>query len=311
MCGTILIHRKAGMSYEICDCEDILNDLREGVYFVDRDRGITFWNRGAEQITGFSADEMIGRFCSDNRLIHVDEHGRKLCIDGCPLHETLEDGAARNAQVYLHHKDGHRVQVAVQIKPLILNGEIVGAAEVFFNAEMERPPDVSRKELEHLALFDQLTELPNRRYIDTFLQHQLRDFEQLDIPFGLMMMDLDLFKRVNDDFGHSAGDAVLKMVSKTFQNALRKNDLIGRWGGEEFIAILRGVSEAELKMIAEKVRAMTGASVLEREGETIRVSISIGATVVRKGDGAASIVQRADAALYASKNDGRDRVTLF
>lgn len=299
------------MSYEICDCEEILHDLREGVYFVDKDRGITFWNRGAEQITGFSAREMIGRFCFDDLLTHVDDRGRRLCIDGCPLHETLKDGAARNAQVYLHHKDGHRVRVAIQIKPLILNGEIIGAAEVFSGEEMEHAPDFNRNELAHLALFDQLTELPNRRYIDTFLENQLRDFETLKIPFGLLMMDLDLFKRINDQFGHSAGDAVLKMVAKTFQSALRKNDLIGRWGGEEFIAILRGVSDTELNAIAEKVRAMTSASALEWEGETLQVTISIGATVVQKGDRAASIVQRADAALYKSKNEGRDRVTLL
>lgn len=299
------------MSYEICDCEEILNDLKEGVYFVDKDRGITFWNRGAEQITGFSAHEMIGRFCFDDLLTHVDDRGRRLCIDGCPLHETLKDGAARNAQVYLHHKDGHRVRVAIQIKPLILNGEIIGAAEVFSGEEMEHAPDFNRNELAHLALFDQLTELPNRRYIDTFLENQLRDFDTLKIPFGLLMMDLDLFKRINDQFGHSAGDAVLKMVAKTFQSALRKNDLIGRWGGEEFIAILRGVSDTELNAIAEKVRAMTSASALEWEGETLQVTISIGATVVQKGDRAASIVQRADAALYKSKNEGRDRVTLL
>lgn len=299
------------MSYEVCDCEAILNDLREGVYFVDRNREITFWNKGAEHITGFSAKEMIGRFCYDNLLQHIDAQGRQLCVCGCPLHETLQDGRPRSAQVYLHHKDGHRVRVEIQIKPLLYNDEIVGAAEVFSSGTLSDEPDLSVKELEFLALFDPLTELPNRRYIDTFLEHQLRDFEVLGISFGFMMMDLDLFKNINDAFGHSAGDAVLQMVCKTFQSALRKNDFVGRWGGEEFVAILRGVSATELKTIAEKVRAVTAKSELQLDGATLSATISIGATMVCKGDNISSIIQRADAALYRSKNSGRNCVTLL
>ncbi len=299
------------MNYEICDCHDILSDLREGLYFVDKDRGITFWNKGAQRITGFTAEEMVGHFCFDNLLQHVDAQGRALCLDGCPLHETLQDGLPRCAQVYLHHKNGHRVRVEIQIKPLLYNGEIVGAAESFSDAILDDEPDLSVKELEFLALFDQLTELPNRRYIDTYLENQFRDFEVLGIPFGVMMLDLDLFKRINDDYGHSAGDDVLQMVSRTFQSALRRNDFVGRWGGEEFLAILRGGNEEELLAVAEKVRAVTAKSELNREGTPLSVTISIGATMVRKGDNAASIVQRADEALYRSKHEGRDRVTLL
>ena len=300
-----------GMSYEICDCKEILSDLREGLYFVDKDRGITFWNKGAERITGFSAEEMLGRFCYDNLLQHVDAQGRQLCIVGCPLHETLKDGLPRNAQVFLHHKEGYRVRVDIQIKPLLYNGEIIGAAESFSNASLDDEPDLSVKELEFLALFDQLTELPNRRYIDTFLEHQFRDFEVLGIPFGLLMMDLDRFKRVNDQHGHNAGDAVLRMVSKTFQNALRKSDFVGRWGGEEFVAILRGVSEAELLAIGEKVRAVTEKSELQQDGAPLGATVSIGSTMVRKGDNPISLIQRADEALYKSKHEGRNRVTLL
>jgi len=299
------------MDYETCDCKEILNDLREGLYFVDKDRGITFWNKGAELITGFSAEEMIGRFCYDNLLNHVDSNGVQLCLNGCPLQATIQDGICRDAQVYLHHKDGHRVRVNIRVRPMEQGGEIFGAAEIFSDAGFEEVSDLSVKQLERLALFDQLTELPNRRYIDTFLQHQLSDFTELDIPFGVMMMDLDLFKRINDQYGHSAGDAVLKMVSQTLQSALRKNDFVGRWGGEEFIAILRGVNKAELKAIAEKIRAVTAKSELPHGDETLSVTISIGATMICTGDCASDIVQRADAALYRSKNDGRNRVTLL
>lgn len=301
--------QRENMNYELCQCEGVLNDLDEGVYFVDKDRGITFWNQAAEHITGFSAREMLGRFCYDNLLAHVDEQGKQLCLDGCPLHETLRDGKIRSAQVYLHHKNGHRVRVDVRIRPLYIEGEIVGAAEVFNSITAGETTELSVKELEHLALFDQLTQLPNRRYIDTFLDNQIRDLQVLGIPFGVLMMDLDFFKRVNDDYGHDVGDAVLKMVANTFLGAVRKNDFIGRWGGEEFVAILRGVTHLELRTIAEKVCKLVAKSSLTRGDDCIRVTISIGATMADSQDGAATLIQRADRALYMSKNSGRNRVT--
>ena len=299
------------MNNSICECQGILNDLREGVYFVDAKRGINFWNIGAERMTGFSAEEMVGRFCYDNLLNHVDSSGVQLCLNGCPLQATIQDGVCRDAQVYLHHKDGHRVRVNVRVRPIEQNGKVIGAAEIFSEAGLEEVADLNVQQLERLALYDQLTELPNRRYIDTYLEHQLSDFRELGIPFGVLMMDLDFFKRINDEYGHNAGDAVLKMISKTLQSALRKNDFVGRWGGEEFIAILRGVNTEELNSIAEKIRAVTGKSELLWEDKPIRVTISIGATMVCMGDCAASTVNRADMALYRSKNAGRDCVSVL
>jgi len=299
------------MGYELCDCEDLLNDLFEGVYFVDNDRGITFWNKAAERITGFSTHEMLGRFCYDNILNHVDDSGKRLCFDGCPLHETLKDGKLRSAQVYLHHKNGQRVRVDVKIRPLYVNEEIVGAAEVFSSAELSDLSEAGLKAMERLALYDQLTQLPNRRYIDTFLDNQMRDFQTLGIPFGLLMLDLDFFKKVNDTYGHDVGDLVLRMVAGTVQSAIRKNDFVGRWGGEEFVAILRGVTQQELQMVAEKICKIVAQAGLTHNDESIQVTISIGATMMLPQDNINTLIQRADHALYTSKHEGRNRVTVL
>ena len=299
------------MNYELCYCEDLLNDLFEGVYFVDKDRGITFWNRGAERITGYSAEEMLGRYCYDNLLNHVDEAGNQLCLNGCPLHATLQDGNPRSAQVYLHHKSGHRVRVDVKIRPLFINGEIIGATEVFSSAELSDCSEIGIKAMERLALFDQLTQLPNRRYIDTFLENQFRDYESLGIPFGVLMLDLDFFKRINDTYGHAVGDLMLKMVAGTFQSAMRKNDFVGRWGGEEFVAVLRGVTHLELRMIAEKVCRLVAQSGLPRGEECLKVTVSISCTMALTTDNAFTLIQRADQALYQSKREGRNRVSIL
>jgi PAS domain S-box-containing protein len=112
--------------------KQLLDNLYDGVYFVDRDRRITYWNRAAEKLTGFSADEVVGRSCFDNILNHVDACGTDLCHGRCPLSFTMEDGCSREADVFLRHKRGHRVSVSVRATPISDDqGRIVGAIEIF------------------------------------------------------------------------------------------------------------------------------------------------------------------------------------
>ena len=299
------------MKEEFSLYKEMLDSFYEGVYFVDNSRTITFWNKGAERISGFTSNEIIGKHCYENILDHVDDSGKQLCFGGCPLSKTIIDGQQRETGVYLHHKDGHRVSVSVRAIPLLIDGNIIGAVEVF--SDDKNQAEISKKidELTTLALYDQLTELPNRRYLDSFLDNRLRDFKELGIPFALAMMDIDHFKIFNDTYGHDVGDLVLKMLAKTIKNLVRKNDLIGRWGGEEFLAIITGVSEEELKLILEKVRALVEKSVLRHENKPLNITISIGTTTASKEDTAASILKRADNALYMSKANGRNIVTIL
>ena len=106
----------------------ILDNLFDGVYFVDRDRVITYWNKGAEKITGYDAGQVMGRSCRDNILNHVTANGVQLCLTNCPLASTMEDGKQREAEVYLHHADGHRLPVTVRASPIYdEQGNIIGA----------------------------------------------------------------------------------------------------------------------------------------------------------------------------------------
>jgi PAS domain S-box-containing protein len=113
--------------------EDRLTELLEdGIYFVDRDRRITFWSDGAEKISGYSAGQAVGKHCYNNLLNHVDQDGRRLCVEGCPLSKVMIDGEPREMSVFLQDKDGNRTPVLVRAQPIRNNaGQVVGAVEVF------------------------------------------------------------------------------------------------------------------------------------------------------------------------------------
>lgn len=288
----------------------LLDHVYEGIYFVDIHRKITFWNQGAVRITGFNAEEVVGRHCYDNILNHVDDNGTQLCLGGCPLHATIEDGLNRDARVYLQHKSGHRVTVKVRTTPLMENGITIGAAELFVDEAGEFADLFELGELREIAYRDQLTGLPNRRFLDQQLMSQLKMAQKLEITFGIAFVDIDFFKKVNDTHGHLIGDETLKMLAKTLTGGLRSSDILGRWGGEEFILVLPGVDSNSLAYICEKLRMLVQNSSLQRAGIDLRITISIGATLMNQGDTLETIVNRADRLLYASKEAGRNRVTL-
>ena len=119
--------------------KQLMDSLYDGVYFVDRERRITYWNKSAERLTGYSAAEVMGRCCSDNLLVHVDDSGQQLCTTACPLSQTIGDGQPRDANVHLRHKLGHRVPVAVRVGPICdQQGRIIGAVEVFSDNSAKR-----------------------------------------------------------------------------------------------------------------------------------------------------------------------------
>jgi len=289
---------------------DLLDNLFDGVYFADTERRIMYWNKAAQRLTGYGPEEVLGRYCRDNILNHVDDQGTCLCQGTCPLGETIKSGRPTEVEVYLHHKDGHRVPVLVRTAPVFdRNGRITGAVEVFGDNSPRLEARERVKELERLALLDHLTSLPNRRYVESQLQARLAEIERFGWPFGALFVDIDHFKLVNDAHGHDTGDEVLRMVSRTLEASSRPFDLVGRWGGEEFLAIVRNVGAEALLRAAERYRRLIRESVLFREPEPIRVTVSIGGSLAFKTDTVETLIHRVDQCLYQSKCQGRDRVT--
>lgn len=290
----------------------LMSSLDSGVYFVDRNRRIFFWNKAAEFLTGYSGERVIGSSCSENILRHISAEGVELCVQGCPLAGTIIDGRVRRTEVYMHHRNGHRLPVTVWAAPLTdASGQTIGAIEMFTDQGDRGSLLRELEKLRHEALADPLTGLGNRRYLQIVMETRLESVEKGGEAFGLFMADIDHFKKVNDVHGHNIGDRVLTMVATTLGSAVRPLDAAVRWGGEEFILVCPKVPPKALGEIAERLRLLVEHCWLELEDTSLlRVTISLGATRARRGDTLENLVARADACLYRAKNSGRNRWVL-
>jgi diguanylate cyclase (GGDEF)-like protein/PAS domain S-box-containing protein len=289
--------------------KSILDNLYDGVYLVDRHRRITYWNKGAERLTGYSSDEVLGRACMDNILAHVDGTGRELCRGLCPLAASMHDGAPRQAEVYLRHKEGHRVPVRVRVAPLRdEHGEIQGAVEIFTDepntAALNAVPVIQQE-----VLTCRQTRVPNRDYLQVKLQSHLDEFARCGWPFAVLRMDLDRFQEFNDLYGRNIGDELLLIVARTLAGSLSSRDIFGRWDGDEFVALLAGIPQDRLGAVAERCRALVERSCRISGAKPFSVTLSIGATFARAGDSAESLMERAGRLLRESKQHGRNRVS--
>lgn len=166
-------------------------------------------------------------------------------------------------------------------------------------------------EIRHMAMFDSLTELLNRRAFLELAERELARARRTDLPFAMLMIDIDHFKRINDGYGHVVGDRVLAAIAKIAKRSLRREDLLGRYGGEEFCALLPSTNLTQGLMVSERIREAV--ENLKVRDIPVKVTVSIGVTIcddIEDNEISAGL-QRADEALYRAKNSGRNRVTNF
>ncbi len=291
--------------------QTVIDNLYDGVYFVDRGRRIRYWNQGAEKLSGFASHEVVGHKCFDNLLNHVDAAGTSLCRTQCPLAATMRDGEPREAEIFLRHRDGHRVPV--QIRSAAVRdrvGDIIGAVEIFHDSSNLSTMRQEVSELRDQAMHDALTGLPNRRHFDMAMSSRIAELAGYGRRFGLMIADIDKFKLVNDVYGHATGDVALQSVARTLLAASRQGDDIARFGGEEFALTVTDVDTPTIRAIGERFRALIETTLVRADDGDIKVTVSIGGTLGKVGDTAETIFARADAALYAAKAGGRNQVRL-
>jgi diguanylate cyclase (GGDEF)-like protein/PAS domain S-box-containing protein len=293
--------------------KNLLDNLHDGMLCVDLNRSIIFWNKSAEILTGFSEKEVLGKTASEEVMVHFEENGKPKQGKSYPLQQTIADGKHRKTEFFFQHKDGHFIPVSVRISPIKdSRGNISGAVQVFSDNTPQIAAQRAIEQLEKEAMIDPLTGLANRRYIDIVLDNKIDETRRYGLNFGLLFIDIDHFKSINDKYGHDVGDKVLLTVANTMSNMIRSSDILGRWGGEEFIVIVLITEHNHLSAVAEKLRASVEKAITEDKGRQIEVTISIGAAISNRLQNKTKndLLKKADDLMYTSKINGRNRVSI-
>jgi len=227
----------------------------------------------------------------------LDEDAVSNANSFAPVVRTIHFGATPIARIALRENDQGTPQDTRTID--IVARELGGPLRITSLVE----------EAQHAATTDPLTGLMNRRAFLTALELERARSLRHGYPLSLLLLDVDHFKSINDKRGHAGGDCVLSGLARLMQQQARKVDIVGRWGGEEFVVALSGADEAGGELAAERIRAAMQAMVVQDEdGQEIRVTVSIGACCMVEGETAEQLIDRADQAMYRAKAGGRNRV---
>lgn len=290
---------------------NLLDSISDGICIVDQNGVITYWNKGAEALTGYKDSELVGRCCRGSLLMYVDGHGDSSCERDCLAVKSLKDGSMHTMEVYARHKDGHRVPVVVRTAPIKdAEGQIVGAVEEIRDNSSKVEYTHKIEDLEKCALLDPLTGVMKKFGVEMNLRSVFGVMHRYGWSYGIFFVDLDDFKKINEIHGRDVGNSVLKMVAKTLTNSVRAVDVVGRWGGEEFIVIAMNVSQDHLHSIANKIRALIAQSGYSVGSEIVRVTASVCATMVLPNDTVSTLLKRIERLMEHNRHTGSDCVSV-
>jgi len=291
--------------------ENVLENICEGVRFVTQMGQTFFWNRGAELITGFSRDEMVGALCEALHIVR-EEGKDSLCSHLCPLKGAREESEMDDVKVYLRHKEGHLVPVIMSVTPLMDDkGEKVGIAELFHDLTWNEEATDRIEQLSGSSLIDSLTEVGNRRQAEHTLKAKVEEYKRYGTRFGLALADVDNLKAINDTHGREAGDRMLQVISRSLSATLRPFDTICRWDSDEFIIFAANIrNDQNLMNVANRIRLLVEESSLSLEGGKLGTTVSVGALIARQEESGEEILNRARGLMNQSKSLGKNMVTM-
>ncbi|WP_024513203.1 sensor domain-containing diguanylate cyclase [Bradyrhizobium sp. ARR65] len=283
----------------------VVDAAYDAIITIDQQHNITLFNRAAEDLFGYESSEMIGqpilRFIPEGFRGKHDSYIHQFARSPVRSRQMNE----RN-RIYGVHRDGSLLPVEIAISKINVGGLVEFTAIIRDIADRVRLMDL----LQQQAVTDELTGLPNRREFLDVAENIMRSNED----FSVLMLDVDLFKKVNDTYGHDCGDEVLRVLAEVGRAASSKLDVFARWGGEEFVAALPEKDAEQAAAAAEKLRATFERQDFAhawRTGRAIPFTVSIGVATRAPGESdLEALMKRADQALYRAKGNGRNRVEL-
>lgn len=282
----------------------VFTHAREGIMITDPRGMIIDVNDTFSQITGYSREEVLGK---NPRLLNSGQHSKEFYAD---MWSSLEENKQWSGEIWNRHKSGKLFAELVTIGAVSnISGETQNYVALFSDIT---PMKNHQQQLEHIAHYDILTNLPNRMLLADRLQHEMRQSDRHGRSLAVAYLDLDGFKTINDSYGHDVGDELLIQLSTLMNNSLREGDTLARIGGDEFVAVLADIEEAnDFTIILDRLlqAAMSPISV---KNHLLQVSTSIGVTLYpQDGVDADQLMRHADQAMYIAKQTGKNRYHLF
>ncbi|MBI3561157.1 MAG: EAL domain-containing protein [Gammaproteobacteria bacterium] len=291
--------------------EGILSSVGDGVYGVNTAGLITFINPAARQLLGYDAQINLIRQ-HPNNLFHkyVSENSLAKTADLVHIDKSIREGRELHGiESIFTRVDGTPIQVELTIYPMRIDGQHEGAVIAFRDVSMRK---LLEEELKWQASHDALTKLLNRKFIEDMLEEEVRRIKRSEEQSALLYLDIDRFKYINDTMGHTTGDQLLIEIGAQLQTRLRKSDLLGRLGGDEFGILLRNITGDNVFQVADKFRLMLDDYTFARDGRTYKINASIGVAVISaETHSAGEVLANADIACHIAKGKGRNMTHVY
>lgn len=282
-------------------CRDILENLPTGLCVIDLQKRIVFWSEGAERLTGHKRHEVIGHSCVSERLLHCDQPGCEFCREDCPLALAIKTAQGAATGGFLHHKAGHEVPVRIRAVPVRnARGSVIGAVETFESLDLPLDPEQRRACLHEAGFTDKVTETASRAMMLSHVREAVTSFQEAQVPFGVLLFRLEGLEHFRASCGSEAAAALLRGSARTLEAALLKNDYVGRWSDDEFVALVNACNEEAVSAVRERLRHRLANQSIEWWGERHSLPVSIGQAVAMAGDDLKSVLIRATQSLEAA-----------
>lgn len=258
-------------------------------------------NTVVAQVLGYTLPEIIGMEVTEIFAPKVREVYPRF------QQSRKGDDIGRTIELTALKKGGKEFPIEMSLSAIQIEGQWCAIAVIRDITERKK----MEAELRRLATTDALTGVSNRRGFMEKVEHELSRAQRYGNPFTMIMVDIDHFKSINDNYGHQVGDLVLQKMALAIKSALRKSDIFGRIGGEEFSIVLMETEPETAISISERIRSRIEALSIHTGKETVHITISIGLTFFREGDDISTVSNRSDEALYAAKENGRNCVVFL
>ncbi len=290
----------------------IFNSIRDPFCIFDNEFRIIRVNEAYAQLKGKSSDRVIGRKC------HEVLEGRDTVCEGCVVRKTFHSADPCAKDKLIETEEEAESWLEIYTYPILdEEGTVTHVIEYTRDVTARKKAEDDKRRLierlEHLSRTDGLTGLINRRALTDSLGYEIDRAKRYGSELSVILIDIDNFKEINDSHGHDIGDRALQLLSATLKTKLRKTDIAGRYGGDEFMLILSETSLSGAESLAAKILSeIRTTDLVLPDGKVLRLSLSMGVACVEgEREDIDSLVKKADAAMYSSKQGGRDRISTM